>query len=232
MPMCCSLPSPDFISILEVEPPSLVAVCSVLSPVLYGHKPWSHLPSSPPSDSSGYTEWAQFCSRLRGNLNQVMNVLRQLWEAVQTYGAVVCVAFVFSLLGKVWAVARQGLSQRHLLHIFFSFTDLPRSFFLSGDLRLYHPWWARDYFQSDSFIVAYFRTYLLWSNTFYVTKKLNLERKMRQPQRALNCLSVCLWMVIFFSFWSLISFSFFSVWGLLVKVWFSLNPIHLNSNTS
>lgn len=167
-------------------------MCSVLSPVLYGHKPWSHLPSSPPSDSSGYTEWAQFCRSLCGNLNQVVNVLRRLWEAVRTYDAVVCVAFNFSLLGKIWAIARQGLSQCHLLHIFFSFTYLPCSFFLSGDIRLYHPWWARDYFQSHSFIIAYFRTYLLWGNTFYGTKKLNLERKVRQPQRALNCLSVCL----------------------------------------
>lgn len=53
MLMCHSLLSPDFVSILEVEPASLfVVMCSVLSPALYGHKPWSHLPSSPPSDSS------------------------------------------------------------------------------------------------------------------------------------------------------------------------------------
>lgn len=158
-------------------------------------------------------------------------MLRRLWEAVQTYDAVVCVAFLLSMLGKMWAIARQGLSQRHLLHIFFSFTYLPCPFFLSGDIRLYYPWWARNYFQSDSFIIAYFRTYLLWSNTFYVTKNLNLERKVRQAQKTLNCLSVCGWWFFFF-LGSLIYFSFFSVWGLLVKVWFSLNPIHLNSNTS
>lgn len=212
MPMCCSLPSPDFISILKVEPPSIVvAMCSVLSPVLYGHKPWSHLPSSPPSDSSGYTGWAQFCRRLCGNLNQVVNVLRRLWEAVRTYDAVVCVAFNFSLLGKIWAIARQGLSQCHLLHIFFSFTYLPCSFFLSGDIRLYHPWWARD-FPKWQLIHCLFQDIFALGQYFLCYQEIKFGKESEAAPKGLwtVCLSVCGWWFFFFflvSYFFLLLFS-------------------------
>lgn len=64
-----------------------------------------------------------------------MAVLCRLSEAVQTHDAVVCVVFIFALLGNAWATVRQAFTRCHLLYIFLTYES--GSIFLSGDTHLH-----------------------------------------------------------------------------------------------
>lgn len=134
----------------------------------------------------------------------------------------------FSLLGKMWATARQGLSHCHLLHIFFLLTyRVPSSsvetyvFTIHGEQGTTSRVTASSLLFQDIFdLQQYFLCY----------QEIKFGKGSEAAPKGFE-LSVDGAFIFYFILFSLISFSFY-VWGLLRKVWFSLNPVHLNSNTS